>query len=132
MTLSKSNKQKLHSFISRFIKKLNEGKPFTIQFNGEKQRVTKDNIILLENELKRWNTSSGGFLPLLGMIPSIIGGIGKLFIGQGFDFPLDEEGTEKEGGILPAFSALLPMALKALPLILGGAGAAASIANIVN
>ena len=31
------------------------------------------------------NTSSGGFLPLLGMIPSIIGGIGKLFTGQGLD-----------------------------------------------
>ena len=75
---------------------------------------------------------SGGFLPLLGMIPSIIGGIGKLFTGQSLDFPLDEEGNEKEGRILPALGALLPMALKALPLILGGAGAAASIAHTVN
>ena len=39
---------------------------------------------------------SGGFLPLLGMIASIIGGIGKLFTGQGLDFPLDEEGKEKK------------------------------------
>ena len=66
------------------------------------------------------------------MIPSILGGIGKLFTGQGMDFPFDEEGNEKEGGILPALGALLPMALKALPLILGGAGAAASIAHTVN
>ena len=35
MSQSKTNKQKLHSFISRLIKKLNEGKPFTIQFNGQ-------------------------------------------------------------------------------------------------
>ena len=86
---------------------------------------------MLQDELKSWNTSSGGFLPLLGMIPSIIGGIGNLFTGQGLDFPFDEEGNEK-GGILPALGALLPMALKALPLILGGAGAAASIAHTVN
>ena len=66
------------------------------------------------------------------MIPSIIGGIGKLFTGQGLVFPLDEEGNEKEGRILPALGALLSMALKALPLILGGAGAAASIAHTVN
>ena len=66
------------------------------------------------------------------MIPSIIGGIGKLFTGQGLDFPLDEEGNEKEGGILPALGALLPMALKALSLILGGAGVAASIAHTIN
>ena len=63
------------------------------------------------------------------MIPSIIGGIGKLFTGQGLDFLIDKEGNEKEGEILPALGALLPMALKALPLILGGAGAAASIAH---
>ena len=75
---------------------------------------------------------SGGFLPLLGMIPSIIWGIGKLFTGQGLDFPLDEEGKEKEGGILPALGALLHLTLKALPLALGGAGAAASIAHTVN
>ena len=68
---------------------------------------------------------SGGFLPLLGMIPSIIGGIGKLFTGQGLN-------NEKEGGVLPALGALLPLALKALALILGGAGAAASIAHTVN
>ena len=74
---------------------------------------------------------SGGFLPLLGMIPSIIGGIGKLFTSQGLDFLLDEEGKEK-GGILPASGALLPLALKALSLVLGGAGAAASIAHTVN
>ena len=51
------------------------------------------------------------------MIPSIIGGISKLFTGQGLDFPLNEEGNEKgeKGGILPALGALLPMALKALP-----------------
>ena len=64
------------------------------------------------------------------MIPSILGGIGKLFTGQGLDFPLDEEGNEKEGGILPAVGALLPMALKALPLILGGAGTAGAAASI--
>ena len=75
---------------------------------------------------------SGGFLPLIGMIPSILGGTGKLFTGQGLDFPLDEEGHEKEGGILSALGALLPMALKALPFILGGAGVAASIAHTVN
>ena len=74
---------------------------------------------------KNLQDKSDGFLPLLGMIPSIIGGIGKLSTGQGLDFPLDEEGNEK-GGILPALGALLPMALKALPLILAGAGAAAS------
>ena len=66
------------------------------------------------------------------MIPNILGGIGKLFTGQGMDFPLDEEGNEKEGGILPALGALLPMALKALPLILGGVGAASSIAHTIN
>ena len=66
------------------------------------------------------------------MIPSIISVIGKLLTGQGLDFPLDEEGNEKEGGILPVIGALLPMTLKALPLILGGAGAAASIAHTVN
>ena len=110
------------------LKKLNEGKPFTIQFNGEKQRVTRDHIILLENKLSHMirlgrlltsknNIQSGGFLPLLGMIPSILGGIGKLrFTGQGLDFPLDEEGNEKEGGILPALGALLSIALKALTL----------------
>ena len=48
------------------------------------------------------------------------------------DFPLNEEGSEKEGGFLPALGALLPMALKALPLILGGVGAASSIAHTVN
>ena len=98
---------------------------FTIQFNGQNQRVTRDQIILLKSKMSSKNSlQSGGFLPLLGMIPSIIGGIGKLFTGQGLDFPLDEEGNEKEGGILPALGALLPMALKALPLVLGGAGAA--------
>ena len=58
--------------------------------------------------------------------------IGKIFTGQGLDFPFDNEGNEKEGGILPALGALLPIALRALPLILGGAGAAASIAHTVN
>ena len=105
--MSQTNKQKLHSFILRLIKKVNEGKLFTTQFNGEKQRVTRDQILLLKSEMK-----SGGFLPLLGMIPSIIGGIGKLFTGQGLDFPLDKEGNEKEGRILPALGALLPMVLK--------------------
>ena len=66
------------------------------------------------------------------MIPSIIGEIGKLFTGQGLDFPLNEEGSEKEGGILPSLGALLSMALKALPLILWGAGVVASIAHTVN
>ena len=111
-----SNQTKLNNFISRLIKKVDEGKPFTIQFNGEKKRVTRDQILLLQTQLKNSNCKSGGFLPLLGMIPSILGGIGKLFTGQGIDFPLDEEGNEKEGGFLPALGALLPMALKALPL----------------
>ena len=66
------------------------------------------------------------------MIPKIIGTLGTIFSGKGLDFPLDEECNEKEGGILPAIGALLPLALKALPLILGGAGAAASIAHTVN
>ena len=42
-----------------------------------------------------------------------------------------KEGDEKEDGILLALGALLPMILKALPLILG-AGAAASISHSVN
>ena len=129
---NQTKKQKLNHFISRLIKKVDEGKPFTIQFNGDKERVTSDQILLLQTQLKNSDCKSGGFLPLLGMIPSILGGIGKLFTGQGMDFPLDEEGNEKEGGFLPALGALLPMALKALPLILGGAGAAASIAHTVN
>ena len=66
------------------------------------------------------------------MIAKIIGTLGTIFLGKGLDFLLDEECNENEGGILPALSALLPMALKALPLILGGAGAAASIAHTVN
>ena len=129
---TQSKKQKLNHFISRLIKKVHEGKPFTIQFNGEKKRVTSDQILLLQTQLKNSDCKSGGFLPLLGMIPNILGGIGSLFTGQGIDFPLDEEGNEKEGGILPALGALLPMALKALPLILGGVGAASSIAHTVN
>ena len=129
---TQSKKQKLNHFISRLIKKVNEGKPFTIQFNGDKERVTRDQILLLQTQLKNSDCKSGGFLPLLGMIPNILGGIGKLFTGQGMDFPLDEEGNEKEGGFLPALGALLPMALKALPLILGGVGAASSIAHTIN
>ena len=39
---------------------------------------------------------------------------------------------KKKVEFLPALNALLPMALKALPLILGGARAAASIAHTVN
>ena len=129
---TQSKKQKLNHFISRLIKKVNEGKPFTIQFNGDKERVTRDQILLLQTQLKNSDCKSGGFLPLLGMIPNILGGIGKLFTGQGMDFPLDEEGNEKEGGFLPALGALLPMALKALPIILGGVGAASSIAHTIN
>ncbi len=128
-----SNKKKFESFLSRLIKKLQIGKPFTIQFCGEKGKVTEDDIILLNEEIKKTDDShTGGFLPLLGMLPNLIGNIGKIFTGQGSDFPFDEEGNEKEGGILPALGALLPIALKALPLILGGAGAAASIAHTVN
>ena len=129
---TQSKKQKLSNFISRLIRKVNEGKPFSIQFNGDKERVTRDQILLLQTQLGNSDCKSGGFLPLLGMIPNILGGIGRLFTGQGMDFPLDEEGNEKEGGILPALGALLPMALKALPLILGGVGAASSIAHTVN
>ena len=66
------------------------------------------------------------------MIPKIIGTLGTVFSGKGLHFPLDEECNEKEGGILPALDALLPMALKVLPLVLGNAGAAASIAHSVN
>ena len=62
------------------------------------------------------------------MIPKIIGTLGTIFSGKGLDFPLDEKCNEKEGGILLVFGALLPMALKALPLILG----VASIAHTVN
>ena len=80
--------------------------------------------IFLENELQNIN-HSGGFLPILGMIQKIIGTLG-------LDFPLDEECNEKEGGILPALGALLPMALKVLPLVLDGAGTAASITHSVN
>ena len=69
---------------------------------------------------------------ILGMIPKIIDTLGTIFSGKGLDSPLDEEGNEKEGGILPALDALLPMTLKALPLITEGAGAAASIAHTVN
>ena len=129
-----SKKQKLSNFISRLIRKINEGKTFTIQFNGEKERVTRDEILLLQHQIGNFNNNdkSGGFLPLFGMIPKILGRIGKLFTGQGMDFPLDEEGNEKEGGFLPALGALLPMALKALPIILSGVGAASSIASTIN
>ena len=129
---NQTKNQKLNHFISRLIKKVHEGKPYTIQFNGGKGRVTSDLILLLQTQLKNSDCKSGGFLPLLGMIPSILGGIGRLFTGQVMDFPFDEEGNEKEGGILPALGALLPMAIKALTLILGGAGAAVSIAHTVN
>ena len=84
-----------------------------LQFNlMEKKRVTRDQILLLKSEMSCMMESapagakSGGFLPLLGMIPSIIGGIGKLFTGQGLDFLLDEEGNEKKDEILPALGAL--------------------------
>ena len=38
MSRKQSNKKKIESFISRLIKKLNEGKPFTIHFNGKKEK----------------------------------------------------------------------------------------------
>ena len=66
------------------------------------------------------------------MIPKIIDTLGSVFSGKGLDFPLDEECNEKCNGILPALGALLPMALKVHPLVLGGVGAAASFIYLVN
>ena len=84
-----SNKKKINSFLSRLLKKLEKGKPFTIQFCGEKGRVTENDLIILNEEMKKTN-NSGGFLPLLGMLPNILGSISKIFTGQGLDFPFDE------------------------------------------
>ena len=40
---------------------------------------------------KKFDNKLEVFFHFLSMIPSIIGGIGKLFTGQGLDFPLDKE-----------------------------------------
>ena len=130
-TQKKTNKQLITNFLSRLINKLEEGKPFTISFNKEKGKVTKDNISILNQELKQRN-HTGGFLPFLSMIPTLFGNIVKSLSGQGIDYGFTENGEEKEGGILPALGALLPLALKGIPLLLGGIGAASSIAHTVN
>ena len=89
-------------------------------------RVTKDQILVLNEEI--WQ-HSGGLLPILDMIPNMIGRMGKLFTGQDSDFPLDEEGNEKEGRFLPALGTLLPIALKALSIALSLGGAASYITH---
>ena len=121
----RSNEEIIKDFLIRLIHKLDKGKPFTIPFNKEKERVGKNDIIILDQELKN-KGHTGGFLPFLGMIPALLGNIVKSFSGSGLNI------NEKEGGILPALAALLPMALKGLPLLLGGIGAASSIANSFN
>lgn len=120
-----SNEEIIKDFLVRLIQNLDKGKSFPVTFNKEKGRVSKSDLAMLNQELKD-KGHTGGFLPFLSMVPTLLGNIVKSFSGQGINI------NEKEGGFLPAIGALLPLALKALPLLLGGIGAASSIAHTAN
>ena len=98
---------KIKRFVKQYLKKIDEGKPFDITFNGEKVHISQKQI----DSFKPYKEVHGGFLlPLLG---SVIGFIKKKIFGNGLE--------KKEGGILPL--------LTLLPLIFGGIGAAGTVAG---
>ena len=98
---------RLKRFVKQYLKKVDEGKPFTISFNGEKVHISQKQI----DSFNPYKEAHGGFLlPLLGSVISFIKGK----VGNGLD-------SEKTGGILPF-----------LPLILAGIGAAGAAAGGVS
>ena len=98
---------KIKRFVKQYLKKIDEGKPFDITFNGDKVHISQKQI----DSFKPYKEVHGGFLlPLLG---SVIGFIKKKIFGNGLE--------KKEGGILPL--------LTLLPLIFGGIGAAGGVAG---
>ena len=95
-------------FVKQYLKKIDEGRPFDITFNGDKVHISQKQI----DSFKPYKEAHGGFLlPLLG---NVIGFIKKKIFGNGLN-------NEKEGGILPL--------LTLLPLIFGGVGAAGAAAG---
>jgi len=100
---------KIKRFVKQYLKKIDEGKPFDITFNGDKVHISQKQI----DSFKPYKEVHGGFLlPLLG---SVIGFIKKKITGNGLN------GERKEGGLLPL--------LTLLPLIFGGIGAAGATAG---
>ena len=121
-------KEKFHSFTERLLKKLDEGKAFTIRFNNEPLKVSRMEINEVKSKLKN---PQGGFLPLLMPLLS-----GLFTRGSGFSLEEDEETKEKSGGFLGALMAgaskIVPYILKALPFLTGGTEIASNIAKTVN
>ena len=79
-----SSEDKIKSFFSEINTKIRKGKPFTITFNKEKGKVSKNDIVILDQEL-RYRSHIGGFLPFLGIILALMGNIVKSFTGQGIN-----------------------------------------------
>ena len=107
MSQLRTPEAKIKRFVKQYLKKIDEGRPFDISFNGEKVHISQKQI----DSFKPYKEVHGGFLlPLLG---SVIGFIKKKITGNGLE--------RKEGGILPL--------LTLLPLIFGGIGAAGATAG---
>ena len=85
-----SNESKLKGFLTRLLKKMDRGKPFTISFQDEKTHISQDKIYSIKVE------KQGGFLlRLIGKVISFIKG------GDGFASATQYDFQTKEGGLLP-------------------------------
>ena len=109
---------KLKRFVKQYLKKIDEGKPFDITFNGEKVHISQKQI----DSFKPYKEVHGGFLlPLLG---SVIGFIKKKITGNGLE--------RKEGGFIftiPAIIAAVTGGLAAAGGVAGGVAASVKAAN---
>ena len=104
LKMKHTNESKIKAFVTRLFKKIEQGEPFTISFQGEKTYISQGRIDSLKEK-------HGGFLlPLIGKVMSFIKG------GNGF---------ETKGGILP-LAALLPLIFGGIAAAGGTAGGIAS------
>ena len=109
--MTQTNASKVKRLVTRLLKKIEQGKPFKISFQGDTAHISQEQIDSLKEK-------HGGFLmPLVNKVISYIKS------GNGFE--------TKQGGLLP-LAMLLPMIFGGLAAAGGTAGGIASAVNAAN